>query len=187
MWPHEETIIWIQHGHRARLTCVSSDKNSLICGKLGRNALPDYEDIIDCSPPEENDKIHTYIHRPPLDGIRERNRIRVERLGSYLEIVNQREMHSADWEYDVHPWLAQVRICSCPPFHHDRHPFPRVGHTAWPNIDTDQTLKNGAYSMLTVSPSLGITIQLPLSEWIAVLFRMSGKSVSGMLSTTPQM
>lgn len=30
-------------------------------------------------------------------------------------------------------------------------------------------------------------MQLPLFEWMAVRLRMSGKSVSGTLSTTPQM
>lgn len=31
----------------------------------------------------------------------------------------------------------------------------------------------------------GMTMQLPFREWMAVLFLMSGKSVSGIVSTTP--
>lgn len=39
----------------------------------------------------------------------------------------------------------------------------------------------------TVSPSRGITMQDPFAEWITVRLRISGKSVSGTISTTPQM
>lgn len=39
----------------------------------------------------------------------------------------------------------------------------------------------------TRSPSRGITIQDPLLEWMSVFLRISGKSVSGIISTTPQM
>lgn len=38
----------------------------------------------------------------------------------------------------------------------------------------------------TVSPSRGMTMADPFVEWIAVRFRMSGKFVSSIMSTTPQ-
>lgn len=65
-----------------------------------------------------------------------------------------------------------------------------LAHRSPQALDPPIAVPNGSFPQAGCRTSLcrlrGMIMQEPFFEWMAVLFRMSGKSVSGTISTTPR-